>query len=168
MIIVNGWIEATRSQFKNNRIKQIDEIKDAHRSLNQGFIITISLLSSLLFTLSSLLLSSLVQEWVQRSLSQMVDELQILKKANITLKEERDLALEQSSSSSQLRSQEITKLKERVSKLSSENAEFEQRNTMLSSDLKNTKELYDDAKNEKVIIIIIITVVIIIILYMVL
>ena len=81
----------------------------------------------------------------------MVDEIQILKKTNKTLKEERDLALEQSSSSSQLRNQEIIKLKEKIAKLSSENADFDQRNTMLSTDLKNTKEMYEDAKSEKVI-----------------
>ena len=38
MLIVSGWIKTTRSQFKNNKIKQMDEIKDAHRSLNQGDI----------------------------------------------------------------------------------------------------------------------------------
>jgi len=35
-MIVSGWIKTTRAQFKSNKIKQIDEIKDAHRSLNQG------------------------------------------------------------------------------------------------------------------------------------
>ena len=35
-MIVNGWIKTTRAQFKSNKIKQIDEVKDAHRSLNQG------------------------------------------------------------------------------------------------------------------------------------
>ena len=45
----------------------------------------------------------IVQEWAQRSLNEMVNEIQQLKKANKILKDERDLALEQSSSSSQLR-----------------------------------------------------------------
>ena len=80
----------------------------------------------------------------------MIDEIQILKKSNKILKEERDLALEQSSSSSQLRSQEIQKLREKIAKLSTENVDFEQRNTMLSSDLKKIKEVYEDTKNEKV------------------
>ena len=94
-----------------------------------------------------------MQEWVQRSLNQMIDEIQILKKSNKILKEERDLALEQSSSSSQLRTQEILKLKEKITKLSSENVDYDQRNTMLSSELRKVKELYEDTNNEKVCII---------------
>jgi len=34
--IANQWIKATRLQFKNYKIKTIDEIEDTHRSLNQG------------------------------------------------------------------------------------------------------------------------------------
>jgi hypothetical protein len=144
MLIVSGWIKATRSQFKNNKTKQMDEIKDAHRSLNQG-----NMNPTFFFIIINI--TTIVQEWVQRSLNQMIDEIQILKKSNKILKEERDLALEQSSSSSQLRSQEIQKLKEKITKLSTENVDFDQRNTMLSSDLKRIKEVYEDTKNEKVL-----------------
>ena len=39
MNITNQWIKSTRLQFKNYKIKTIDEIKDTHRSLNQGILL---------------------------------------------------------------------------------------------------------------------------------